>query len=408
MSVGTLQLVPGSVGAEQLRAEAEVRIINLGTDWSAGDSVTMFASAVTPLRADIKAGMSAKPIETVGASVKVSRKEALTVAAIEVAGGAGTDGADQVAALMGISEGLAASQTQTVGVYGGAKNTSTFAEGNPDATGGYFIGNITGGTAPKATAIGATIIGRRESGVTADLSGAEITSHNRAEASTYASGGASTCRGIWLTAAGTADSGCAINIGNPNARKFKVGIGVPLQNGGAVAESTFRDDGEAEMTLDIRGKHSVAAIRVKRLSGSVVIGHDALATASALLEVADDELSHTPIAVFGSTTGTKNYSVLTRNSAGSIRMFVGGEVEFEFAGSAIGDTGLSFTAGKTLRIGAVGKTHKITVTEGGLSFYGVAPVARHAAISEPAETLASLKAAVNGLRDALTKIGITE
>jgi hypothetical protein len=43
-----------------------------------------------------------------------------------------------------------------------------------------------------------------------------------------------------------------------------------------------------------------------------------------------------------------------------------------------------------------------------LGFYGVTPVARAAAIGEPAESLGSLKTAVNAIRTALKNVGITE
>jgi hypothetical protein len=43
-----------------------------------------------------------------------------------------------------------------------------------------------------------------------------------------------------------------------------------------------------------------------------------------------------------------------------------------------------------------------------LGFYGVTPVARHGAVAEPAETLASLKAFANTVREILKNIGITE
>jgi hypothetical protein len=379
-----------------------------GASLSAGDDVTMFSSAVTPLMGRINDGTSADPVTVVGATFKVSRKEALTVAALEAVGGAGADGADVVAAVQGISEGQAESQTQTVGGYFGAKNKSNYGEGNPDACGLYAIGNITGGTAAKASGIGATLIGRREAGVGADINGAEIVVHNRGAEGKYASAGASDSRGIWLHAEGTADSGCAVNIGNPNGHKFQVGFGVPLQNGGAIKESVYRDDGESENSLDVRGKHAIALRTFSPAAGAVVIGHKELATPNALLEVMNDEAGRDPLVVFGSVTASQKYTQQLRNSVGSIRLFIGGAAEDFFAGSAAGDTGIEFTAGKALRIGAAGKTHKITVTEGGLSFYGVAPVVRHAAIAEPAETLAGLRAAVNGLRDALTKIGITE
>jgi len=383
-----------------------LKIVNNGTNWSAGDDVLMYASTVAPHKAVIKDGTSASPIEIVGPTLKASRKEALTIAAIEAAGGAGTDGADQVAALMGISEGLAASQTQTVGVYGGAKNASN-EEGagtNPDACGVYG----TGGASAKATAIGGNFTARRDVS-TCDLTGIQVAAHNRGETGTYATAGASSTIGVWIVATGTADSGAAINIGNPFSRKFKVGIGVPLQNGGPISEATLRDNGESEFGIDIVGTKSKAAIRVKSPgAGAILVGHAELGTANALLEVMNDEAGRDPIAVFGSITAAQKYTVMVRNSVGSNRMFIGGAAEDFFAGSAAGDSGVEFTAGKAFRIGAVGKTHKITVTEGGLSFYGVAPTTRAAAIAEPAETLASLKEKVNAIRTALKNIGITE
>lgn len=376
---------PQATGVGELPSSV---VISKG-NYTAGENVLMFSSAVTPQLIDLRDGTAAAPITVVGPTLKVSRKEALTVAAIEAVGGAGADGADVVAAIQGMSEGQAESQTQTVGGYFGAKNTSTYAEGQPDACGVYAIGNITAGTAPKASGIGATLIGRREAGITADINGAEIVVHNRGATAGYASAGASASRGIWLHAEGTADSGCAVNIGSPNGHKFQVGIGVPLQNGGAITESTYRDDGEAELSLDVRGKHSKGALRVNSpAAGAIVVGHSELATPNALLEVMNDEAGRDPLAVFGSVTVSQKYTLSMRNSVGSVRLFVGGAAEDFFAGSVAGDTGIEFTPGKTFRVGAIGKTHKISVTEGGLSFYGVAPVARAAAYTQTFATAA--------------------
>ena len=175
----------------QKAVKAALDKVTLGTDWSAGDNILVFSSAVTPRKAEIRDGTSGAPVSTVGPTVKINRKEANTVAAIEAVGGAGSDGADVLGALQVISEGQEASEVQSVALYAAAKNKSSFGGGNPDASALYAIGIITGGTAPKATAIGATIIGRREAGVVADVSGIELNCHNRAAAGSYASAGAS-------------------------------------------------------------------------------------------------------------------------------------------------------------------------------------------------------------------------
>jgi hypothetical protein len=262
----------------QARAsKADVEIINLGTDWSAGDNVLMFSSAVNTRRARIKDGTAEAPITAAGPTFKVSRTEAVTDAAIVALGGAGTDGADVVAAIQGISQGLAASETQTVGLYGGARNASTSETGNPDACGVYGIGRITGGTAAKATGIGGCFVGRREVS-TADLSGIEVTSHNRGGAGNYSTNGASKTKGIWIAGAGTTVSDVGVQIGNPNSLPFKVGYAVNNQNGGAVSDSSFRDDGEAKRSIDIRGKHSEGSVIVGAESGPVILGAEALTT----------------------------------------------------------------------------------------------------------------------------------
>lgn len=377
------------------------------TSWTRGEDVGVFAPVQSPARALMRDGTTIAPETGVRPTFMKSRKESITLAALEEVSGPGADGADVLALDRNVVEGLATAETQAVASYNAALQRSKVIGKNPDAVGSYNLGLISG-SAPSGSGIGIVAIGRREGEAVGDVSGAEIYSHNRTVDGVYSSAGASDTKALWLVGAGTKVSAVAAQVGNPFGMPFKVGFGVNGQNGGAATEAAFRDDSEAAISLDIRGKHATAAVRVKRLGGSVVIGRDTLATASALLEVVDDELSHTPIAVFGSTTGAKNYSVLTRNSAGALRTFVAGEAGFEFAGTAIGDSGLAFTAGKGMWIGAVGKEPKIRVTEGGLSFYGVAPVARHAAIAEPAETLAGLKAAVNGLRDAISKIGITE
>lgn len=386
-----------------------VAIVNLGTDWSVGENQAMYAAGVLGLRQHVTHGTTASPITVSGPTAKFSRREAISLATIEAVGGAGADGADQVAAVMGISVGQDPSETQTVGGGFFAINASNkVGAANPDACGLYAAGRITAGTSTKASAIGAFIAARRDVS-TADASGIEITCHNRGTAGTYSTSGASNTRGIWLHATGTADSGCALNIGNPFEHKYKVGIGIPLQNGGAITEATLRDNGESEYGIDVVGTKSKAAIRIKSpAAGPVLIGHETLATTNALLEVMNDESGRDPLAAFGSASVSQKYSVSVRNSVGSARLGIAGTTNDFFTEAIAGDAVVEFTAGKGLWIGAIGKTAKIRVTEGGLSFYGVAPTTRAAAIAEPAESLASLKEKVNAIRTALKNIGITE
>jgi hypothetical protein len=139
----------------------------------------------------------------------------------------------------------------------------------------------------------------------------------------------------------------------------------------------------------------------------VVIGGEEAAFATAGLEVIGGEENKDPLASFR-VVGNKAVRVqLAANSPGNISAFAAGAANAFFAGTAIGDSGLTFAAGKGLWVGANGKTAVIRATETGVGFNGVAPVAKAAAITSPAAEAAALKTAVDAIRVALTNVGIT-
>jgi hypothetical protein len=394
----------------QKAVKAALDKVTLGTDWGSGSRVDFFAAGIAGQRLEIKAGSGPIPLTGSGPLIKASRTGAVTKATIEALGGVGTDGSDQLAAIMGISRGTKDEEVQGVGIAGFAYTESE--KGNPgnDAEGGHFQGWAKAGSVGSA-GIGLTAVGRSDA-VGGELTAIEVAAYNATGSDgTLAEKGASSTKAIWGSARGTNDSAVFVQLGNVTGRQFLYMLHANGQeNGGKVGgvkNAMLRDDSHGLKSIWVRGEHTEGAIIVEQGAGSVVFGRASLATANAMLEVANDLVGRDPLAVFGSTTAAQKYTVMVRNSVGSMRMLVSNGTEPFFTGEAAGDTGIEFTAGKSFRIGAVGKTHKITVTEGGLSFFGVAPAAQQAAISEPDETLASLKACCNALRSVVKTFGYT-
>jgi hypothetical protein len=104
---------------------------------------------------------------------------------------------------------------------------------------------------------------------------------------------------------------------------------------------------------------------------------------------------------------------LKANKTGTSNTALGNEAGLESVGS--GNVFIGYNAGKKatgeneLFIANNETTPWIRGAESGkkLGFYGVAPVARAAAIASPAAELAALKTAVDAIRVALTNMGIT-
>jgi hypothetical protein len=408
-----------SLGASPNGAsKAEVSILNKGTDWSAGElASSQLTLNVAGHKGDIHDGTSAAPVEIVKPTLKVSRKEKITVAAISaITGNPASDGAAGVSALHGTSMGMAGSEAQAVGVFGGATNESN-AEGEnvePDAAGGYFFGRITGGTSTKASAYGVVAAARRDV-ASAIISGVEIESLNfTATAESYQVAGSAPggkARGIWMVAGGESDSSVGIVIDNPFGFQFDVGIAAGASVGGgktgAIKSAFIRDDSHGERSIQIKGTHAKGAITVASGAGGIFIGEEEAANASALLEVFGGNESHDPLYVFRVTGSNNIRGQLATNGSGNVSAFAAGGTNSIVTGTVLGDSGLSFAAGKILHLGAAGKTSMVRVSESGVGFNGVTPVAKAAAITSPAATAESLKTAVDAIRVALTNVGIT-
>lgn len=235
-------------------------------------------------------GTTAAPVATPGPSVRVSRTEQLSRAQIEAVGGAGTDGGEQCAAIIGLNSGTAATEVQPVGVYGGAKTASTSAVATNDACGLYGAGRALDGS--TGTGIGAFLIGRRET--TGRACGLEVHVRNGGAATAYSPTVFPASQAIWLNASGTAASATAININNAFGQQFDVGLafGAMPTGGltGGVKTASISDDSTSATSIRIGGTHATAAITVAPGAGKVGIG---TVTPGSLLHVAggDAEVS---------------------------------------------------------------------------------------------------------------------
>lgn len=397
---------PQSVAAD----EAAIKDINQGTVWGAGENQKGYAATAQGQRLYIAQASTASPDTTAVPTVKVVRTSAVTQAAIDTAEGAGgSDGGDVLASIMGIHVGTSASQTQTVGVAGFAKNGSN-SEENPDACGLYGVGRITAGTSAQAGAFGAYVVGRRDVS-TATATGVEIQAQNyTAVAGSYKSNGSSDTKGIWLNANGEADSGVGFQIQNAFGRQFKVGIGFgnQLTGGltGGVADSSIRDDSTSAIAYDVRGTHATAALRVQKESGVAIIGTEALTGESPpqLLEVHAGGVAKTPLVKL--TAGANANITLALNNSTS-NFFIGnaGATNGLMTGTAVGDGAIAAAAGKTVHIGASAKTSQLRVSEAAIGFFATAPIAKPevtgsratgAALTSLLEKLAALGLITNG------------
>lgn len=361
---------------------AGLELINLGTDWSQGELVSaQLAHNVAGLRMNLLHGTSASPVTAAQPTVKVSRTEKASRAAIgEITGSTASDGAAGLCAGHFSSRGVAGSEGQAVGLFGSATNESSYeAEDGPDAAGGYFLGRITGGTSTLASSYGIVAYGRRDV-ASANYNGAEIGAINYTSTAESYSPGGSKGRGIWLVAGGESDSAVGIAINNPFGRQFDVGIG--FGNGemggkvGGVKSASFRDDSTAERSIRIRGTHTKGALTVAAGAGQVIIGAEEPAFEKSLLEINGGGENRDPLYAFRATGSNSNRGYLMTNTAGNLAAFIAGGNNSFVNGSVAGDTGFLHAAGKSFFLGATGKTAVLRASEGKLAFFGTAPVSR--------------------------------
>jgi len=421
LAAATPYYVTAEVGGEyryvQIRAQlpggsakrSEVEIINLGSDWSSGDLLGA-RTAVPPAahKLDLRDGTAAAPVK-IGTSVSISRTDATTRAEVnEKIGPAGTDGPDGATAFRVSIKGTAASQVQILAGEFNAWQTgeSNGGEASADAGAIYGISKVTGTAVGRAIPL--YLEANRETATSGGMQGIEIRLKNSSgESDAYVANGASKSMGLWLNAqsAGAADSAAAFQVGHGFGRQFDVGMGF---NQLSIKTTTFRDDSEAVRSILITKPHSKAAIAVAGGAGGVFIGLEEKNFAGEqLLEVGYAESALDPGVVFGTGQGKSVSIMAIRNSTGNAKVFASNAVNGFLTGTAQGDTGINFTAGKIFHIGAQTKTSLLRVSETGVGFNGAAPVAKAGAIASPAAEVAPLKTAVDAIRVALTNVGIT-
>jgi hypothetical protein len=376
--------------------DTDGRVVIAGNpNWVGGDNVTVYTANPEPRTLKVKDGTAASPVTEAHPTVKVSRTSGVT-------GGVTGDGATELGAIYGSASGTSTSKVQEIGVIGTAKNVGT--AGEPDACGLYGVGRILAGG--KGRAFGLFAIGRRDE-AEQRATGAEIAVENLGGADTYdINTGAETTKGIWLHG-GTAKAAVGIQVGTISEAvpSFDVAFGI---NKFAVGTAAFQDNSSAERSVQIKGTHSKAALSVALNSGIAVLGAEEKNFAgSQLFEVYYGEEALDPGFVAGTDKGKSVSGILMRNSTGQAKVFASNASNAFLTGTAQGDTGINFTAGKIFHVGAQTKTSLLRVSETGVGFNGAAPVAKAGAITSPAAELAPLKTAVDAIRVALTNVGIT-
>lgn len=365
-----------------------------------GDSQSIYAATTAQLLA-ISRGAAANPDATLGPLLKVERL--INIAESAVAG----DGGEQLAAILGIGVGTAACEVQPVGVYGGAKTSSTAAGGTAggnDACGVYGVGRITG--SGTGVGIGAFFNGRRDT-ATGKLTGVEVSADNNvASADTYTPSAFNATNGIWLHANGLARAAVGLAIGNPFNVQFDVGIGILSQGtGGPVLTTSFRDDSSAVNSILINGTHTVA-IGVAAGAGYGVIGALARLSASALLEVVGPASAVDPLVQFGQASSAQSYSVVLRTGSAVSRWFMAGASSAFVTGSIAGDAGFAVPSGFAFLIGRAGPGASIITARNNA---GASELGFFASTSAAKQTVTGAKgsnAALGSLLTALAAYGL--
>jgi hypothetical protein len=376
--------VVGAAATEEARAKAaeaanaaSITILNLGTDWSAGDNVTVYAANPDGGKGALHDGTAAAPVTIARPTFKISRVSGVT-------GGVTGDGSTELATIYGASTGTAASKVQEIGVMGSAKNVGT--EGTPDACGIYAVGRILPGGTGRA--FGGFAAGWR-SEAAQRATGYEIYVENGGGADTYdITNGAETTKGIYIHA-GTAKIAVGVQVTSITGTELPsvdVGFGI---NKFAAATAGFQDNSESERAFQVEGKHAKAAISVAAGSGIVVIGNKEKNFAgSQIFEAYFGEEALDPGFVIGTGQGKSVSGIFMRNSTGQMKIFASNAANAFLTGTAQGDTGINFTAGKVFHIGAQTKTSLLRVSETGLGFFGAAAAARSAAYTQTYSTAA--------------------
>lgn len=339
-----------------------------------GDAQQLF-NATTGQIIDIKKGTSASPDTIHRSLVKVTRT-------LENTDNTGSgDGGENYASIYGICVGTTASKVQPVGVLGVAKASGTDVSGaqaRPDACGLYGFGRITDSGA--GVAIGAFLAGQRDND-TGKITALETQVRNLGTAAgTYNSTGFSSLTGNWTTVVGNADAGAAYVIGNPNGLQFEVGWAVPAQvaggKTGGVKTATFRDDGNAVTSIDIRGSRTYG---IDLMSGTY---------SSAAIRIGSGASSNTGIRA-RNAANSADMSIMSVNA--SDQLLIGNSVVSIFMGQSV-----IMQDAKNIEFNTTTGTKLGASTTQKLAFWGATPITRPTGVAVSAA----------GIHAALVSIGL--
>lgn len=256
----------GNVGIGTLTpTDARIQVVTTamsGRVWSDtahGANSNWFALVTTGARYNIYHGSSGSPVTTTteNPTFKIVRVQAKT-------GYVGNEGQEMPrhSALEVVTEGRPTSEEQGVGILATAKTSSTVASPSrqPDAVGINGVAYVEGSGLYRAIggvfqAHSVTATSKRMTGIevqTWNSTGADPNAWNPADPSTASFG-------VLVTAGGTKNVNVAVLLHTLNTTadtKWRIGYGCSGLN--PVTESTFRDDGTATTSLDIRGTHTDA------------------------------------------------------------------------------------------------------------------------------------------------------
>lgn len=254
-----------------------------------GDNVTgVTANTTDGQLTRLYKGTAASPDTTLQPLVQIGRIANATQTQVETASGTvGNTGAEQLCALKVTVDGTAATEAQMTGIVTIAHAYGTTGALYDDGTGLEAFGVSEAGNTGNGIGLGGHGV-RLSTATGSGLTGCQLFAVNvSGSASTYNSTGFTPDSGLAIFCGGTGatnNMGAAVQVmpNNTTGNQFEVGIGIPgVANGaatGAIKNSTFRDDGAAAVSLDIRGTHATAALQIASGSGHVGIGTTAAST----------------------------------------------------------------------------------------------------------------------------------
>lgn len=332
-----------------------------------GDNQAFYTMGVTPGVVSGSLGTAAAPTSTLAPTLKVSRRQQITKAALTAAWGAGADGCEVLASIYGVGVGTTLDEVQPIGVMGAAVQSSNTGGGTgdgADACGLYGAGRVLSGAG--GTGIGALLTGRRESDVGQATALECATQNYGTSGGVYSTTGYNTSTGIWVACLGNADSAVGLAFGNPFGRQYDVGIAFNAQVAGGLTGPTkttsIRDDSTSATSIQINGTHSVGAITVAAGSGSVLINGSTLnASDTPYLEVQTTGAKQNMVRVGSSSAVLVGIKV--GNLSGSMGVHVVGGANEVLTGTVTSDTAIRLSSSKQLHIGRDGSRGAIRLSD---------------------------------------------